>query len=85
MSRYQSGYVYEESGAFFVRYYVTEIVDGTPTRVQRSQLKDAKCPASWPKENASRFGTRHIRYLPLREAQIPLRGGTPSRCSNEAK
>jgi len=36
MSRYQSGYIYEASGAFFVRYYVTEIVDGTPRRVQSS-------------------------------------------------
>ena len=36
MSRYQSGHIYEASGAFFVRYYVTEIVDGRPTRVQRS-------------------------------------------------
>ncbi len=36
MSRYQSGHIYEASGAFFVRYYVPEIVDGKPTRVQRS-------------------------------------------------
>ena len=36
MSRYQSGHIYEASGAFFVRYYVSEIVDGRPTRVQRS-------------------------------------------------
>jgi integrase len=36
MGRYQSGYIYEASGAFFVRYYVTAIVDGTPTRVQTS-------------------------------------------------
>jgi integrase len=36
MSRYQSGHIYEASGAFFVRYYVSEIVDAKPTRVQRS-------------------------------------------------
>ena len=36
MSRYQSGHIYEASGAFFVRYYVSEIVDGKATRVQRS-------------------------------------------------
>ena len=42
MSRYQSGYVYEASGAFFVRYYVTEIVDGKPTRVQSSYRLCAK-------------------------------------------
>ena len=36
MSRYQSGYIYEASGAFFVRYYVSEIVDGKPRRVQLS-------------------------------------------------
>jgi len=35
-SRYQSGHIYEASGAFFVRYYVSEIVDAKPTRVQRS-------------------------------------------------
>jgi len=32
----QRGYVYETSGAFFVRYNVTEIVDVQPKRVQRS-------------------------------------------------
>jgi integrase len=45
MSRHQSGHIYEASGAFFVRYYVSEIVDGKPTRVQRSYRlcdKDAK-------------------------------------------
>lgn len=36
MSRYQSGHIYEASGAFFIRYYVSEIVDGKPARVQRS-------------------------------------------------
>jgi integrase len=36
MGRFQSGHIYEASGAFFVRYYVTEIVDGKPARVQRS-------------------------------------------------
>jgi integrase len=35
--RYQSGYIYEASGAFFVRYYVTEIIGGQPRRVQRSE------------------------------------------------
>jgi integrase len=36
MGRIQTGYIYESSGAFFVRYYRTEIVDGKPQRVQRS-------------------------------------------------
>jgi integrase len=36
MSRYQSGHIYEASGAFFVRYYISAIVDGKATRVQRS-------------------------------------------------
>ncbi len=36
MGRYQSGHIYEASGAFFVRYYVSAIVDGKATRVQRS-------------------------------------------------
>jgi integrase len=34
--RYQQGYIYEASGAFFVRYYMTEIVGGKTERVQRS-------------------------------------------------
>ncbi len=36
MSRLQRGYIYEASGSFFVRYCVTEIVDGQTQRVQRS-------------------------------------------------
>jgi integrase len=36
MGRYQSGHIYEASGAFFVRYYASAIVDGKATRVQRS-------------------------------------------------
>ena len=36
MGRYQSGHIYEASGAFFVWYYVSAIVDGKATRVQRS-------------------------------------------------
>jgi integrase len=34
--RHQTGYVYEASNAFHVRYYTTEIVDGKQKRVQRS-------------------------------------------------
>ncbi len=37
MGRFQRGYIYEAFGAFHVRYYVTEIVDGKPKRVQRSK------------------------------------------------
>jgi integrase len=36
MARHQRGYIYEASGAFHVRYYVTEIVDGKPKKKQRS-------------------------------------------------
>jgi hypothetical protein len=35
MAHLQRGYVYEASRAFFVRYCVTEIVNGEPKRVQR--------------------------------------------------
>lgn len=39
MGRHQTGYIFEsKSGAFHVRYYTTEIVDGQPRRVQRSHL-----------------------------------------------
>jgi integrase len=37
MARYQSGHVFEAHGAYHVRYYATEIVDGKPQRVQRSK------------------------------------------------
>jgi len=46
MGRVQSGYVYEASGALYVRYWTSEIVDGKPQRVQRSERlcdKDDKC------------------------------------------
>jgi integrase len=36
MSRHQRGHIFEAHGAFHVRYYTTEIVDGQPKRVQRS-------------------------------------------------
>ena len=39
MGRHQTGYIFESaSGAFHVRYYTTEIVDGQPKRVQKSHL-----------------------------------------------
>ncbi len=37
MSRIQRGRIYERSGAFYVQYRVTEIINGAPKRVQRSQ------------------------------------------------
>jgi integrase len=37
MGRIQAGYIYEASGAFFVRYYANEIVNGQEKRVQRSE------------------------------------------------
>jgi len=36
--RYQTGTVYERSGVFYVRYYRTELIDGKPQRVQRSEF-----------------------------------------------
>src|SRR5207244_6375960 len=36
MARHQRGYIYEASGSFHVRYYVTEIVEGKPEKKQRS-------------------------------------------------
>jgi integrase len=39
MGRHQTGYIFESaSGAFHVRYYTTEIVEGQPRRVQKSRL-----------------------------------------------
>lgn len=37
MGRIQSGHIYEASGAFYCRYWATEIVDGQAQRVQRSK------------------------------------------------
>ena len=48
MSRFQTGHIYEASGSFFVRYYVTEIRDGAEKRVQRSHrlcFKDTGHPS----------------------------------------
>jgi integrase len=36
MARHQRGHIYEASGAFHVRYYSTEIVEGKPLKKQRS-------------------------------------------------
>src|SRR5947209_18321341 len=36
MGRHQRGYIYEAFGAFHVRYYTTEIVEGQTVRKQRS-------------------------------------------------
>jgi hypothetical protein len=39
MGRHQTGYIFESaSGAFHVRYYTMQIVDGQPKRVQKSHL-----------------------------------------------
>ncbi len=39
MGRHQTGYIFESaSGAFHLRYYVTEIIDGQAKRVQKSHL-----------------------------------------------
>ena len=40
--RHQRGHVFEQHGAWHVRYYVTEIIDCTPKRVQRSHRLCAK-------------------------------------------
>jgi len=43
MARHKRGYIYEAFGAFHVRYYVTEIVEGKPEKKQRShKLCDPK-------------------------------------------
>jgi hypothetical protein len=42
MARHQRGYIYEASGAFHVRYYVTEIVEGKTLKKQRSHRLCAK-------------------------------------------
>jgi len=42
MGRFQHGYIYKAFGAWHVRHYVTEIVDGKPTRVQKSHRLCAK-------------------------------------------
>ena len=47
MGRHQTGYIFESaSGAFHVRYYTTEIVDGQPKRVQKSRQTSTCMPNS---------------------------------------
>ena len=38
MGRYQRGHSSEQHGAFHVRYYTTEIVDGQPKRERSERL-----------------------------------------------
>ena len=43
MGRHQAGYLYKTSGGWHVRYWITELKDGKPVRVQKSQkLCDAE-------------------------------------------
>src|ERR1700677_1117426 len=44
MSRFQSGYVYEASGAFFVRYYVAynDLTPDEKAKIARTQLRKAE-------------------------------------------
>src|SRR5271166_3943339 len=58
MGHLQRGYVYEASGFFYVRYNVTEIVDGEPKRVQRSH-KLVEVGASVPQEEGG--GTYYMK------------------------
>jgi integrase len=42
VGRFQQGYIYEKFGAWHVRYYATEVIDGEPKRVQKSHRLCAK-------------------------------------------
>lgn len=72
MGRLQRGHIYEASGAFYVRYYVTEIVDNKPKRVQRSErlcFKDEKYYA----ENAKAVKLLRDKFILTINEQDPAR------------
>src|ERR1700730_15364807 len=53
-NRHQSGSISEVHCAFHIRYYVTEIIDGVPTRNQRSKKlctkdRNTGCGSKWAK------------------------------------
>ena len=63
MGRIQRGYIYEAAGAFFVRFYTTEIIDGKPQRVQRSHRlcdKDGKKYRSVTDKNVKLLRDEHM-------------------------
>ena len=47
MGRYQRGHVFGQHGAFHVRYYTTEIVDGQSKRVQWSGSQRTQLASAW--------------------------------------
>jgi hypothetical protein len=56
MGRHQTGYIFEsKSGAFHVRYYTTEIVDGQPRRVQKSHLLCRKNNKYYSRKELEKF------------------------------
>ena len=77
----QKGHVYEASGALFVRYKATEIVDGRPNRAQRSHrlcAKDGKyyardCKAAKLKRDEFMLTIGQHQHSPHRQQQnIPV-------------
>src|SRR5438445_13881212 len=63
MGRHQRGYIYEAFGAFHVRYYTTEIVEGQTVRKQRSHplcTKDRATGDGSPSAKAVRDACQEI-------------------------
>ena len=72
MGRLQRGHIYEASGAFYVRYYISKIVEGKKERVQRSErlcFKDHKYYAP----NAKSVKLLRDRFMLTINEQDPLR------------
>ncbi len=59
MRRHQTGYIFESApGAFHVRYYTTEIIEGQPKRGQKSRLlchKDSKLARAFSYSDRCRY------------------------------
>ncbi len=74
MSRNQKGYIYEASGAFFVRYYVTEIVDGEARRAQRSHQLCEKDSRYYAKNSRAVKQLRDEFMVAINKQQASTRG-----------
>jgi hypothetical protein len=58
-ARFQRGHIFEAHNAFHVRYYDSEIIDGQPRRVQRSERLCSKT-ISTSARLARRFSKRPL-------------------------
>jgi integrase len=80
MERIQKGRIYEASGAFYVQYRVTEIVDGKARRVQRSKRLCEKSHVYYSKNSKAVKLKRDEFMLTVNSKQASR--GTPTRITD---